>query len=184
MTSSGNGEGAVSAVPDLDDFSQKLAADDARVLVDLLKLAVANRAGERGREALSHILTALGKTYPQVAEMLLELCVTELEDVATDTESGRHAAQPVVQESPHPYTDDTSLSGHVRIHGQKLRFSHSYFSPGALFSLSLSLSDNYAELFHAKCWSFSLKMLPQVLRECEWNLTGFVPLRDDMTHCI
>ena len=43
--------------------------------------------------------------------MILELCVTELEDVASDTESGRNAAQPVVQESPHPYTDDTSLSG-------------------------------------------------------------------------
>ena len=53
----------------------------------------------------------------QVSEMILELCVTELEDVASDTESGRNAAQPVVQESPHPYTDDTSLSGHVRIQG-------------------------------------------------------------------
>ena len=52
--------------PDLDEFTQKLSADDARVLVDLLKLAVANRSGERGREALSHVLTALGKTYPQV----------------------------------------------------------------------------------------------------------------------
>ena len=50
--------------------------------------------------------------------MILELCVTELEDVAADTESGRNAAQPVVQESPHPYTDDTSLNGHVRIPGQ------------------------------------------------------------------
>ena len=49
--------------------------------------------------------------------MILELCVTELEDVAADTESGRNAAQPVVQESPHPYTDDTSLNGHVRIPG-------------------------------------------------------------------
>ena len=53
----------------------------------------------------------------QVAEMVLELCVTELEDVAADTESGRNAAQPVVQESAHPYTDDTSLSGHVKIPG-------------------------------------------------------------------
>ena len=50
--------------------------------------------------------------------MILELCVTELEDVASDTETGRNAAQPVVQESPHPYTDDTSLSGHVRIQGK------------------------------------------------------------------
>jgi E3 ubiquitin-protein ligase HERC2 len=41
--------------------------------------------------------------------MLLELCVTELEDVASDREMGRVAAKPVVQESAHPYTDDTSI---------------------------------------------------------------------------
>lgn len=50
--------------------------------------------------------------------MLLELCVTELEDVASDRESGRIMAQPVVQESPHPYTDDTSLNNHIKIPGQ------------------------------------------------------------------
>ena len=52
--------------------------------------------------------------------MLLELCVTELEDVAADTESGRNAAQPIVQESPHPYIDDTSLNGHVKITGESI----------------------------------------------------------------
>ncbi len=52
--------------------------------------------------------------------MLLELCVTELEDVSADTERTRAAGgipQPVMQESAHPYTDDTTLSGHVRIPG-------------------------------------------------------------------
>ena len=49
--------------------------------------------------------------------MLLELCVTELEDVATDSEAGRSTAKPVVQESPHPYTDDSSQTGVVRIPG-------------------------------------------------------------------
>lgn len=53
----------------------------------------------------------------QVTEMLLELCVTELEDVATDSETGRSSAKPVVQESAHPYTDDTSQAGVVRIPG-------------------------------------------------------------------
>ncbi|XP_077868707.1 E3 ubiquitin-protein ligase HERC2-like [Saccoglossus kowalevskii] len=101
----------------LDEFTSKLGSDDARVLVDLLKLAVADRAGPHGKEALSSVLTALGKTYPQVADMLLELCVTELEDVATDTESGRTAMQPVVQESSHPYVDDISTSGQVKIPG-------------------------------------------------------------------
>lgn len=53
----------------------------------------------------------------QVADMLLELCVTELEDVATDSQSGRLSSQPVVVESSHPYTDDTSTSGTVKIPG-------------------------------------------------------------------
>ena len=49
--------------------------------------------------------------------MLLELCVTELEDVASDSQSGRLSSQPVVVESSHPYTDDTSTSGSVKIPG-------------------------------------------------------------------
>nr|XP_031307020.1 E3 ubiquitin-protein ligase HERC2 isoform X7 [Camelus dromedarius] len=53
----------------------------------------------------------------EVADMLLELCVTELEDVATDSQSGRLSSQPVVVESSHPYTDDTSSSGTVKIPG-------------------------------------------------------------------
>lgn len=55
----------------------------------------------------------------QVADMLLELCVTELEDVATDSQSGRLSSQPVVVESSHPYTDDTSTSGTVKIPGTR-----------------------------------------------------------------
>lgn len=62
---------------------------------------------------VSHLCLLL----PQVADMLLELCVTELEDVATDSQSGRLSSQPVVVESSHPYTDDTSSSGTVKIPG-------------------------------------------------------------------
>lgn len=51
---------------ELDDFTRRLTADDARVLIDLLKLAVASRAGIDGRKSLSHVLTALGKSYAQV----------------------------------------------------------------------------------------------------------------------
>ena len=104
--------------PGLDEFTSRLSPDDSRVLVDLLKLSVASRVGSNGRETLSDILTSLAKSCPPVAEMLLELCVTELEDVAADRDSGRSLAQPVVQESPHPYTDDTSLAGHVKIPGK------------------------------------------------------------------
>jgi len=70
-----------------------------------------------GRDTLADVLTGLARYSAAVAEMLLELCVTELEDVASDRDTGRSTAQPVVQESPHPYTDDTSLAGHVKIPG-------------------------------------------------------------------
>jgi len=51
--------------------------------------------------------------------MLLELCVTELEDVSADKQAVRGMSRPVIQESPHPYTDDMSLSGSARIPGMK-----------------------------------------------------------------
>uniref|UniRef100_A0A8C4NJF8 HECT-type E3 ubiquitin transferase n=1 Tax=Eptatretus burgeri TaxID=7764 RepID=A0A8C4NJF8_EPTBU len=94
-----------------------LIYQDTRALVELLKLAVAGRAGQRGREILASVLAAMGAAYPQVTEMLLELCVTELEDVASDSINGRRAAQPVIAESCHPYVDDTSTSGTIRIPG-------------------------------------------------------------------
>ncbi|XP_010768454.1 E3 ubiquitin-protein ligase HERC2-like, partial [Notothenia coriiceps] len=101
----------------LDEFTSLLVPDDTRVMVDLLKLAVSCRSGEKGKEVLSAVLSGMGTAYPQVADMLLELCVTELEDVATDSQSGRLSSQPVVVESIHPYTDDTSTSGTVKIPG-------------------------------------------------------------------
>ncbi|KAL7983783.1 hypothetical protein Chor_000659, partial [Crotalus horridus] len=101
----------------LDEFTSLLVPDDTRVMVDLLKLAVSGRAGEKGKDVLSAVLSGMGTAYPQVADMLLELCVTELEDVATDSQSGRLSSQPVVVESSHPYTDDTSTSGTVKIPG-------------------------------------------------------------------
>ena len=115
----------------LDDFTKLLAQDDARQLVDLLKLAVAGRCNDGGsREALAEVLSALGTASPTTKDMILELCVTEvslctvashrcsfvsvqidmlrltfqLEDVATDTERLRAIPQPVIQESSHPYT--------------------------------------------------------------------------------
>lgn len=63
----------------------------------------------------------------QVADMLLELCVTELEDVATDSQSGRLSSQPVVVESSHPYTDDTSTSGTVKIPGKKKKNKEQFY---------------------------------------------------------
>ncbi len=50
----------------LDDFTRLLTVEDARVMVDLLKLAVANRVGEKGKETLGAVLTAMGKSNPEV----------------------------------------------------------------------------------------------------------------------
>ena len=50
----------------LDEFTSLLVPDDTRVLVDLLKLAVSVRAGDKGREVLSAVLSGMGTAYPQV----------------------------------------------------------------------------------------------------------------------
>ncbi|XP_069937369.1 E3 ubiquitin-protein ligase HERC2-like [Cherax quadricarinatus] len=101
----------------LDDFTRRLTEDDARVLVDLLKLAVAGRAGPRAAPAITKVLIGLARENHIVAGMLTELCVTEIEDAASDTEAMRSVPQPVVQESSHPYTDDVTLTGAVKILG-------------------------------------------------------------------
>ena len=89
-------------------------------MVDLLKLAVAGRcscSNGSSKEALADVLLALGTANVATKDMILELCVTELEDVATDTERLKSVPQPVVQESSHPYTHDAMQSGQVRIPG-------------------------------------------------------------------
>ena len=50
----------------LDDFTSLLTVEDARVLVDLLKLAVAKRVGPKGKETLGAVLTAMGKANAEV----------------------------------------------------------------------------------------------------------------------
>lgn len=43
-------------MPVLDDFTCLLTQDDARVLVDFLKLAVAGRAGPAAKETIANVL--------------------------------------------------------------------------------------------------------------------------------
>ena len=100
-----------------DEFTRMFSQDDIRMLVDLLKLAVAGRCNDKAREAVASLLQNMGGGIHGIAEMLLELSVTELEDVATNTDTSRCPPQPVIQESLHPYTDDANMSGHVRIPG-------------------------------------------------------------------
>lgn len=48
--------------------------------------------------------------------MLMELCISELEDVAREP-LHMNTAQPVIHESPHPYPDNYKMSKHVHIPG-------------------------------------------------------------------
>ncbi|XP_066595212.1 E3 ubiquitin-protein ligase HERC2 [Prorops nasuta] len=110
------GEG-VGIEPGLDEFTTTLTEDDARILVELLKLAVANRVCKDAKETISSVLIALGKVNVSIRNMLLELCVTELEDTAANSNCTSNIPESVVQETPHPYIDDTTLMGNVVIPG-------------------------------------------------------------------
>ena len=83
-----------------DEFTRMFSQDDIRMLVDLLKLAVAGRCNDKAREAVASLLQNMGGGIHGIAEMLLELSVTELEDVATNT--SRCPLQPLIQESLTP----------------------------------------------------------------------------------
>lgn len=50
----------------VDEFIGSLGHDDSRLLVELLKLAVADRAGESGKEVLAEVLKALAQSKPEV----------------------------------------------------------------------------------------------------------------------
>lgn len=54
----------------LDEFTSLLVPDDTRVLVDLLKLAVSLRSGDKGKEVLSAVLSGMGTAFPQVKTSL------------------------------------------------------------------------------------------------------------------
>lgn len=53
----------------------------------------------------------MGSANAAIGAMLLELCITELEDTASSTHSMSFTPHPVVQESSHPYIDDVTLRG-------------------------------------------------------------------------
>lgn len=55
----------------LDEFTSLLIPDDTRVMVDLLKLAVSLRSGDKGKEVLSAVLSGMGTAYPQVLALSL-----------------------------------------------------------------------------------------------------------------
>lgn len=62
-------------------------------------------------------VSVLASSESSIAAMLLELCVIELEDVALNNNILFSLPQPVIQESAHPYSNQITTSGVVRIPG-------------------------------------------------------------------
>ena len=49
--------------------------------------------------------------------MLMELYITDLEDIAASAESTNNVPKPITVESTHPYADESFTNGRVKIPG-------------------------------------------------------------------
>lgn len=102
----------------LDEFTSLLGESEAKSLIELLKLSVSGRTGPPSTvQTIANTLIALGSNSPSIGAMLLETCITELEDLCTSRHCLGKIPKPVVQETSHPYIDDVTLVGHVKIPG-------------------------------------------------------------------
>ena len=81
--------------PNLDDFTSLLCHDDARMLVDLLKLAVAGRAVDTAKETIVNVLVgmfihsfiSLFSIYPYTVKTKdVEMVVTDVKVSVTMTD--------------------------------------------------------------------------------------------------
>lgn len=103
-------------VSGLDDFTTLLGESEAKGLIELLKLSVNGRCGSNSSsETIANTLIALGVHSPTIGIMILETCITELEDLCTSRHFLGKLPKAIVQETTHPYIDDITLVGHVRI---------------------------------------------------------------------
>ena len=50
--------------------------------------------------------------------MLMELYITDLEDIASNADNSHNQRKPIVVESSHPYADESFASGKVKIPGK------------------------------------------------------------------
>jgi E3 ubiquitin-protein ligase HERC2 len=108
----------VNAKSGIDEFLDLLGDTEARNLLDLLKLSVCGRipGPQTNAETIAGTLIELGLNSSSVGNMIMETCINELEDL-TSRHCLEKTPRPVVQESSHPYVDDITLVGHVKIPG-------------------------------------------------------------------
>lgn len=103
-------------VSGLDDFTTLLAESEAKNLVELLKLSVNGRTETiSSAQTLANTLVAMGLNSQAICVMILETCITELEDLCTSRNFLNKMPRPIVQETSHPYIDNITLVGHVRM---------------------------------------------------------------------
>lgn len=99
-------------VAGLDEFTSLLGESEAKGLLELLKLSVAGRTGSvNTSQTIANTLIALGTNSSAIGGMILETCITELEDLCTSRHFLGKLPKPVVQETSHPYIDDITLVG-------------------------------------------------------------------------
>lgn len=53
----------------------------------------------------------------QICKIVLKQCVSELEEITYEADLKSYEMKPIMQESIHPYTDDSNLSDTVKIEG-------------------------------------------------------------------
>ncbi|KAG5682896.1 hypothetical protein PVAND_012214 [Polypedilum vanderplanki] len=102
----------------LDEFLSLFGETESRNLLELLKLSVCGRisASQTNAETIANTLIELGLNSSTIGNMIIETCISELEDL-TSRHCLEKVPKPVVQESSHPYVDDITLVGHVKIPG-------------------------------------------------------------------
>lgn len=104
------------SVSGLDDFTTLLGETEAKNLVELLKLSVNGRTEQiSSGQTIANTLIAMGLNSPSICVMILETCITELEDLCTSRNFLGKIPRPVVQETSHPYIDNITLVGHVKM---------------------------------------------------------------------
>lgn len=100
----------------LDDFTNLLGESEAKNLIELLKLSVNGRTDSiTSAQTIANTLIALGTNSAPICTMIYETCITELEDLCTSRNFLGKIPRPVVQETSHPYIDNITLTGHVRM---------------------------------------------------------------------